>query len=175
MNVKEILAWNRRDIWILSDWNRIRTHNYIVCKRALNHLIKLAYFSHFDMVNALPIRSTYIIYIISRYLFWSVGRTPLQLPKYICIENLIFSQRAFAIIHLLRYFNFEPSFKLPWSRARDLFGSQIPVVTGEFELHISCMRSSYLTQWANDKANQLVSFLYHESIGRFWNPVNNHN
>ena len=34
---------------------------------------------------------------------------------------------------------------LPWCRARDLFGSQILVTTGEFELRISCIRSSYLT------------------------------
>ena len=35
---------------------------------------------------------------------------------------------------LFRYFNFEPSFKVPWCCARDLFGSQIPVTKGGFEL-----------------------------------------
>ena len=30
---------------------------------------------------------------------------------------------------------------LRWCRARDLFGSQIPVSTGGFELRISCIRS----------------------------------
>ena len=30
---------------------------------------------------------------------------------------------------------------LRWCRARDLFGSQIPVTTGGFELRISCIRS----------------------------------
>ena len=30
--------------------------------------------------------------------------------------------------------------------AQDLFGSQIPVTTGGFELQISCIQSSYLTQ-----------------------------
>ena len=34
--------------------------------------------------------------------------------------------------------------KLRWCRARDLFGSQIPVTTGGFEQRISCIRSSYL-------------------------------
>ena len=34
---------------------------------------------------------------------------------------------------------------LQWCRARDLFGSQIPVTTGGLELRISCIRSSYLT------------------------------
>ena len=36
---------------------------------------------------------------------------------------------------MLRYFNFEPSLKLRWCRARDLFGSQVPVTTGGFELN----------------------------------------
>ena len=34
---------------------------------------------------------------------------------------------------------------LRWCRNRDLFESQIPVTTGEFELGITCIRSSYLT------------------------------
>ena len=47
--------------------------------------------------------------------------------------------------NMLRYFNFEPSLKLQWFRARDLFGPQIPVTTGGFELRISCIESRYLT------------------------------
>ena len=35
---------------------------------------------------------------------------------------------------MMRYFNFEPSFKLRWCHAQDLFGSQIAVTTGGFEL-----------------------------------------
>ena len=57
---------------------------------------------------------------------------------------------------LLRYFNFEPSFKLRWCHARDLFGSQIPVTTGGFELRISCIRSSYLTLWPSGLGNYFV-------------------
>ena len=49
---------------------------------------------------------------------------------------------------MLKYFNSESSFKLRWCCARDLFGSQIPVTTGGFELQISCIRSSYLTHQA---------------------------
>ena len=30
LSVKEFLAWNRRDIWSLSDSNGIRTHNHLV-------------------------------------------------------------------------------------------------------------------------------------------------
>ena len=36
LNVKEVLAWNRHDIWSLSDCNGIRTHNHLVRKRTLN-------------------------------------------------------------------------------------------------------------------------------------------
>ena len=34
---------------------------------------------------------------------------------------------------MLKNFHFEPSFKLRWCLAQDLFGSQIPVTTGGFE------------------------------------------
>ena len=42
LNVKELLARNRRDIRSLSDSNWIQTHNQLVRKRTLNHSAKLA-------------------------------------------------------------------------------------------------------------------------------------
>ena len=45
---------------------------------------------------------------------------------------------------MLRYFNFEPSFKLRWCRAQELFGSQIRVTTGGFELRISYIQDNPL-------------------------------
>ena len=42
LNVKELLARSRREIWSLSDCNWTRTQNYLVCKRTLNHLAKLS-------------------------------------------------------------------------------------------------------------------------------------
>ena len=41
LNVKELLARNRSDIWSLSDCNGTRIHNHLVLKRTLNHLAKL--------------------------------------------------------------------------------------------------------------------------------------
>ena len=41
LNIKELLAPNRRDIWSLSDSNGIWTYNHLVHKRTLNHLAKL--------------------------------------------------------------------------------------------------------------------------------------
>ena len=38
LNVKELLARSRREIWRWSDCNWIRTHNHLVHKRTLNHL-----------------------------------------------------------------------------------------------------------------------------------------
>ena len=40
LNVKELIAWNRRKIWSLSDSNGIQTQNHLVRKRTLNHLAK---------------------------------------------------------------------------------------------------------------------------------------
>ena len=42
LNVKELIAQNRRNILSLSKSNGIRTHNHLVRKRTLNHLAKLA-------------------------------------------------------------------------------------------------------------------------------------
>ena len=42
LNVKELLAQNRCNIWSLSDSNGTQTHNHFVSKQTLNHLVKLA-------------------------------------------------------------------------------------------------------------------------------------
>ena len=44
LNVKELLARCRHEIWSLSDCNWTRTHNHLVHKQTLNHLAKLAIF-----------------------------------------------------------------------------------------------------------------------------------
>ena len=41
LNVKELLTWNRRNIWSLVERNEIRTHNLFVSKQTLNYLAKL--------------------------------------------------------------------------------------------------------------------------------------
>ena len=41
LNVKELLARSRREIWRWSDCNWTRTQNHLVLKRTLNHLAKL--------------------------------------------------------------------------------------------------------------------------------------
>ena len=47
--------------------------------------------------------------------------------------------------------NLKTNFKLRLCRGRDLFGSQIPVIAGGFELRISCIRTSNLTHETNFK------------------------
>ena len=41
LNIKELLARNRYNIWSLSDCNRTRTHDHLVRKRTVTHLEKL--------------------------------------------------------------------------------------------------------------------------------------
>ena len=41
LNIKELLAQNMPDIWSLSHCKRTRTHNHLVGKQTLNHLVKL--------------------------------------------------------------------------------------------------------------------------------------
>ena len=43
LNLKELLARNKRDICSLSDSNGIRIKNFLVSKRTLNHLAKLGF------------------------------------------------------------------------------------------------------------------------------------
>ena len=38
LDLKELLVWNRRHIWSLSDRNRTQTHNHFVRKQKLKHL-----------------------------------------------------------------------------------------------------------------------------------------
>ena len=40
LNIKELLTRNRRDIWRLTDCNGTRTHNHLVRKGTINHLVK---------------------------------------------------------------------------------------------------------------------------------------
>ena len=41
LNIKVLLAWSKRKIWSLSDWNWTGTQNPVVRKWTLNHLAKL--------------------------------------------------------------------------------------------------------------------------------------
>ena len=51
----------------------------------------------------------------------------------------------------------QQSQSLRWCRAQYLFGSQIPVTTGQFKLRISCIKTSYLTHQAM-RPNRLEGF-----------------
>ena len=51
LNVKELLVRNRCEIWSLSDCNCTRTHNHLVHKQALSHLVKLATFGYWWSIN----------------------------------------------------------------------------------------------------------------------------
>ena len=66
-----------------------------------------------------------------------IYRLPKMSQMGVYFFNMIFDQ--------LRYFNFEPSFEVGCYCAWDLFGSQILVTTGGFELWISYIQSSHLT------------------------------
>ena len=48
-------------------------------------------------------------------------------------------------------------FFLRWCCARDLFGAQISVITGEFEQRTSCMQCNYLTHYVI-RSNSLGEF-----------------
>ena len=43
LNIKELIAATRRDIWNLSDSNGIWSHNYLVRKQTLNQLVDCSF------------------------------------------------------------------------------------------------------------------------------------
>ena len=51
LNIKELLARSRCEIWSLSDCNWTWIHNHLVHKRTLNHLVKLASLDQFLSVR----------------------------------------------------------------------------------------------------------------------------
>ena len=60
LNVKKLLARNRREIWSLSDCNGTRTHNHLVLKRTLNHLAKLPKWLN-CVVGSSPVAVTFVL------------------------------------------------------------------------------------------------------------------
>ena len=75
LNVKELLAQNRREIWSLSDCNR--THNRLVHKRTLSQLTKLVHLlrncgfesrcSHFSIFISIDFLPLLILLILPIY------------------------------------------------------------------------------------------------------------
>ena len=62
LNLKELLARSRWEIWHLSDWNWTRTQNHLVRKRTLNHFARLA-----KELSYLSIRCIWLyIFVMSR-------------------------------------------------------------------------------------------------------------
>ena len=57
LDFKEHLSRNRRNIWSLSDCNRIWSHNHLVCKRTLTRLAKL---------------TNWLSWVVSTYLYAAV-------------------------------------------------------------------------------------------------------
>ena len=70
LNVKELFALSRCEIWRLRDCNWTRTHNHLVHKQALNHLAKLA---------------KWLSCIVSTYLYGAFGCIRVS-PLYSCLN-----------------------------------------------------------------------------------------
>ena len=65
LNVKELLAQSRREIWSLSDCNWTRTNNHLVHKRTPNHC------SHSNVLWINILNQHSITYLIKERFFWN--------------------------------------------------------------------------------------------------------
>ena len=68
LNVKELFGRRRRHIWSLSDRNEVRTHNHLVRKRTLNHLVKLL--TNYSTKNNSKLAIYWYLMLFSDWLFW---------------------------------------------------------------------------------------------------------
>ena len=91
LNVRELLARRRREIWSLSDCNWTRTHNYLVHKRTLSHLAKLASFA--SLAKWLSVRLwTKWLWVRVQLQAKITSELALRTPR---IKTLVVNQRSF--------------------------------------------------------------------------------
>ena len=94
LNVKELLARNRWDIWSLNDSNEIRTHNRLVRKRTLNHLAKLAKWLSCVVSTYLYGASEYILLSCHVHIFFISNSISLIRIWFLKLENHLKSKVA---------------------------------------------------------------------------------
>ena len=72
VNVKKVLAWNRHDIWSLSGSNGIRTHNHLVRKQTLSHLLSARLWTKWLWVwiLLLPLKPLYMTITLKSINVW---------------------------------------------------------------------------------------------------------
>ena len=78
LNVKELVAQNRRDIWSLSDSNEIQTHNQLVFKQTLNHLAKwlsICLRTTWLWVRILLLPLTIFLFLMNSFIYFGICST----------------------------------------------------------------------------------------------------
>ena len=104
LNVKELLARSRHEIWRLSDSNWIRTQNHLVHKRILNHLVKwlsVRLWTNWIWVR-IQLQSLKYLSIstkIYQYYFYTIFQMKLTLQMFhTSAEQLFFSSKCFYLL-----------------------------------------------------------------------------
>ena len=97
LNVKELLVWNRCDIWRLSDSNRIQTQNHLVCEQTINHLVKLAFLAKW-LSACLPTKRLWVRISLLSFLTVYI--------MFCLFWNFIFFNLAFCYWHFRLYKHF---------------------------------------------------------------------
>ena len=92
LNVKELLARKRHDIWRLSDCNGTSTHHPLVLKPALNHLVKLVSLAKWLSVRLQPkwFQVRVSVLSLSGFSLLPLIQASLNLPPSECIEMYSF-------------------------------------------------------------------------------------
>ena len=92
LNVKKVLAQNRRDIWSLGDSDGIRTHNHLVRRQTLNHLLSARLRTKWLWVRIpfLPLKPLYMtvtLKSINLWIGWEMFCKAATLEEFIFTSN----------------------------------------------------------------------------------------
>ena len=144
LNVKEPLAWNRDNIWSLSDRNKIWTHNHLFRKWTLNHLAKIG--KWLSCVVSTYLYSAFYCMLLSCHVSVSEWIYTLYLPE---CQLTTCSKKV-------------QNLKWLWVR--------IPLLSLTNTVHIYLQKKSL---WMTDSLNStLYSYLHLESIFKLTEKIN---
>ena len=115
LNVKELLARSRREIWRWSDCNWTRTQNHLILKRTLNHLAKLLlfmfYINRFNNELVFKIKNGYEPELKTPEPIIKIGLLPSKKLFFICFsdspsmmkKNFYFILKTLSILKIFKF------------------------------------------------------------------------
>ena len=142
LNVKELLARSRREIWRWSDCNWTRTQNHLVLKQTLNHLTKL---------------TKWLSCVLSTYLYGAFS-------LYVLVMSHTRFQSESTLYSCLNVKNVESSCSHFTFRFRACFEQGVPWHSGNYRVWIHSENAYVTWQEHTVKMHRTDKYSEHSSI-----------